>query len=163
MDNLNRVLMACALLLLVVATALLFSGCGAHQSGAYDPGPPGGGHWRPNPVTTDEDAYERAYEVIQANAPGCPTTVGTLTRYGLNSPGGGLNSGLPDDTGHVHETFRVLPSGRIATPTWCADLKWHLRDCTYQGRWLVLADRCRSYDEASDTAVWDVAMSRKAR
>ena len=164
MDTISRVLMACALLLLAVAGALLFSGCGSHQSGAYDPGPPGAGHWRPAEVTTDTDAYERALDTIRANVPGVPTVDGRLGHFGMNCPGGLIDNGAAANGDyHVHDTFRMLPSGRVATHCYAADLQYHVRDCVYDGKWLVLADRCRSYDEASDTVVWDVAMSRKAR
>lgn len=161
-DNLNRVLMACALLLLVVAVALLSQGC-SHQSGAYDLGPPGAGHWRPAPVTTDDDGYSRAVDVLAANGPRIVTVEGKLSHHGLQWQQGGLSGGPDMGDEHTHAPFRLLPSGRVATPCCAADLWWTDRECVVDGRWLVLDTVCQVYDEASDTVIWGVARSRPAR
>ncbi len=159
MDRINRVLMACALLLIVVACALLMGGCGAHQSGAYDPGPPGGAHWRPRePV----DAGSILTDLRSACRGGLPTAVGRVRRHSGPADRSGISCAVPADETH-HWTARILPSGRVTSPCWVADTRWNIRSVTYDGHWLVLADRCAVYDEAQDTVVWDVAMSRKAR
>ena len=136
---------------LLVALGLLLGGCGgAYREAAYDPGPPGGGHWRP---VEPKDAGAILTDLRAAQSQGLPVVCGVVKRhrdlFDRRLANAGERESLPCP-------YRVLPSGRVASPCWAADLSWEYRSLRYCGEWLVLADRCSVYDEASDTAIWEV-------